>query len=130
MLKNKKEKTRITEKGITLVALVVTIVVLIILATISISIIFSEDGIMEKARQTKEYQANADAQWSETNANVISYIDDAIGGKNTPTTPQQPTYPVGPTGKQLVTSVTTTNHGTINAEDRLGNPITVPGGFA
>lgn len=66
------------QRGITLVALVVTIVVLIILATISIAIIFDEDGIMQKARDTQDYQANADAQWNATNANVIAYIDDAI----------------------------------------------------
>lgn len=66
------------QRGITLVALVVTIVVLIILATISISIIFDNDGIMQRARETQDYQANADAQWEQTNANVIAYIDSAL----------------------------------------------------
>lgn len=90
--------------GITLVALVVTIVVLIILATISISIIFDEDGIMKKARQTKEYQVNADAQWSETTANLISYIHDAINGSVTTETPENPEIPENPTIKEELTA--------------------------
>jgi len=45
-------------KGITLIALVVTIVVLIILATISINVVFSENGIIRKAQLAKDIQAN------------------------------------------------------------------------
>ena len=40
--------------GITLIALVVTIVVLIILATVSINIVFSEGGIIARAELAKE----------------------------------------------------------------------------
>lgn len=65
------------QKGITLVALVVTIVVLIILATISISVALN-GGLMDTARSTEKYQANADAQWSETEANIIAYIDATV----------------------------------------------------
>ena len=42
------------EKGITLVALVVTIVVLLILAFISISLLTGENGIINKAEESKE----------------------------------------------------------------------------
>ena len=44
---------RTTEKGITLVALVITIVILIILATITINAAFGEGGLIEKAQQAK-----------------------------------------------------------------------------
>ena len=44
-LKNK------SEKGITLIALVVTIVVLIILASISINAVLGQGGIIEKANK-------------------------------------------------------------------------------
>ena len=44
---------RTTEKGITLVALVITIVILIILATITINVAFGEGGLIEKAQQAK-----------------------------------------------------------------------------
>ena len=41
------------EKGITLVALVVTIVVLIILSTVSINTMFGDNGIISKAKKKK-----------------------------------------------------------------------------
>ena len=43
------------EKGITLVALVVTIVVLIILSTVSINTMFWDNGIISKAKKQKKY---------------------------------------------------------------------------
>ena len=42
------------ENGITLIALVVTIVVLLILAGITISLVFSENGIISKSKNAKE----------------------------------------------------------------------------
>lgn len=48
------------KKGITLIALVITIVVLIILATISINSVFGENGLIAKAEQGKqEYRAGS-----------------------------------------------------------------------
>lgn len=43
-----------TTRGITLIALVVTIVVLLILAGITISLVFSENGVIKKAGEAKE----------------------------------------------------------------------------
>ena len=62
------------QKGITLVALVVTIVVLIILATISISVAMNGD-LIGRAEKAGEYQANADAETSQFQSNTVSYID-------------------------------------------------------
>ena len=62
MYKNKKEqnvKSKITEKGITLVALVITIVILIILATITINVAFGEGGLIQKAQQAKNLTEQA-----------------------------------------------------------------------
>ena len=42
------------EKGITLVALVVTIIVLLILAFVAISMIMGDNGVVEKAKESKE----------------------------------------------------------------------------
>ena len=42
------------EKGITLVALVITIVVLIILASISVYALIGQNGIIERVKQAKE----------------------------------------------------------------------------
>ena len=49
------------QKGITLVALVVTIIVLIILAGISINLILGENGIITQAQRARELQINAEA---------------------------------------------------------------------
>jgi len=43
-------------KGITLIALVVTIIVLLILAGVTINIILGEGGIFERASQVEETQ--------------------------------------------------------------------------
>ena len=45
--------------GITLIALVVTIVILIILSVISVSALFGENGLIKKAQEAKQHQANA-----------------------------------------------------------------------
>lgn len=42
------------DTGITLIALVVTIVVLLILAGITIRLVFSDNGIINKARESEE----------------------------------------------------------------------------
>ena len=47
------------EKGITLVALVVTIVVLLILAGVSISLVLSNNGVINKAKNARTQYQNA-----------------------------------------------------------------------
>ena len=42
------------ERGITLIALVVTMVVLLILAGITISLVFGSNGVIKKAQDSKE----------------------------------------------------------------------------
>ena len=57
-----KEKLK-TNKGITLIALVVTIIVLLILATVTISIITGDDGVIDQAESAKE--ATERSQWED-----------------------------------------------------------------
>ena len=52
--KIKKQATKNGVKGITLIALVLTIIVLIILATVSISMVFGEDGLIARAELAQE----------------------------------------------------------------------------
>ena len=56
-LKNRNEIVKKSE-GITLVALVVTIVIMIILATVSISAVFGENGLITKAKEVSDKQSN------------------------------------------------------------------------
>ena len=71
------------QKGITLVALVVTIIVLIILAGISISLLLGENGLLDRAKEAKNVQANAEAKegremneaLEQINAIFANYLD-------------------------------------------------------
>ena len=54
------KKTR-KEKGITLIALVITVVILIILATISINFVFGENGLVARAEQATQLAEEARA---------------------------------------------------------------------
>ena len=59
-------------KGITLVALVVTIVVLLILAGVSINTVLGDDGIIKKAKEAAETTRRASAE-EEMNRLVLEY---------------------------------------------------------
>ena len=48
------KRTITKQNGITLIALIVTIVVLLILAGITISLVFSDNGIIKKAQEAAE----------------------------------------------------------------------------
>ncbi len=60
------------EKGVTLVALVITIIVLLILAGVSIAMLTGDNGILTKASDSKE--KNAKAQVTEDVSLAISEI--------------------------------------------------------
>lgn len=60
MERNKKmKKSKLQEAGITLVALVVTIIVLLILAGISIRMVLGQNGVIERARDSKNVMNEA-----------------------------------------------------------------------
>ena len=61
MAENTKLK-EIRNKGITLIMLVITIIVLIVLASVSINLILGKNGIIENAKQAKEIDAEQNAK--------------------------------------------------------------------
>ena len=79
-------------RGITLVALVVTIIIIIILASITMNMAFGDNGLMKQAQLAKDYYANDQKYTGETMINVDSYInkvlDNALGNEiDNPTDP-------------------------------------------
>ncbi len=62
------------QKGITLIALVITIVVLIILAGVAISLTLTDNGIFNRAKQARDMYKNA----SEDEMKMINSIDDVV----------------------------------------------------
>ena len=80
----KKEIKNKQEKGITLIALVVTIVVLLILAGVSISLVLNNNGVISKAKEAKnqyaEAQTNDEKQLNEVSDWIDTKVGDTIGG--------------------------------------------------
>ena len=63
------------ERGITLVALVITIIVLIILATVAISFAFGNNGLVNRAEEAKDFYANDTKYTEDSITNVEKYLD-------------------------------------------------------
>ena len=78
-MKDKRIEKLRNKQGITLVALVITIVILIILATVAINFAFGNNGLINRAEDAKKYYANDTAYTDESLSNVESYIDKIIG---------------------------------------------------
>ena len=75
----KKEIKNKQEKGITLIALVVTIVVLLILAGVSISLVLNNNGVISKAKDAKNQYAEAQTNDEKQLNEVTDWIDTKVG---------------------------------------------------
>ena len=71
------------ERGITLVALVITVIVLIILAGVTLSTLVGDNGIITKAQEAKQNMANAAAEEDKLIQNLLNEIKgiEAGGGE-------------------------------------------------
>ena len=126
---NKKSarKNYSNQTGITLIALVVTIVVLLILAGVSLNAIFSENGIIKRAQDAQ----NKMDQATQNDLDSINELNNWIDGKINGTTGGGTT---GGDANPSTTSKISTLVGTVvdkntKAEDAYGNKITIPKGF-
>ena len=103
----KKEIKNKQAKGITLIALVVTIVVLLILAGVSLSLVIGNDGIMKRAKEAKnryaEAQTNDEKQLNEL-ANGIDEMETEIKKVDGVPIPEGYYYVGGTKAKGLVIS--------------------------
>ena len=66
------------QKGITLVALVITIIILIILATVAISFAFGNNGLINRAQDATAYYANDTKYTEESITNVERFVDQIL----------------------------------------------------
>ena len=83
MLKKKKIREIRNENGITLVALVVTIIVLILLAGVSINLVIGNNGIMQKASKAKKDMEQAAKEEQE----VLSALEEKLDSLNAANAP-------------------------------------------
>ena len=77
------KKTLKKQKGITLIALVVTVIVLIILAGVSISLVLGENGIVNKAKKAKENTELAKTEEETMLNDLAKQIEEGTSGGTT-----------------------------------------------
>ncbi len=117
-MKYSKEK-QTKNKGITLIALVITIIVLLILAGVSIAMLTGQNGILTQAQKAKTETENA----AQNEAVALNQIEQELikqtGGE---------TSGGGTTGSTLET-VTGTETSNTTVQDSRENKVVVPAGF-
>ena len=122
------KKQEKNERGITLIALVVTIVVLLILAGVSVNALFGNSGIIEKAKEAQNAMDRAKENDEKEIGQLTNWIDNQVNGTtggNTTGGNDNPTTTL-PKVSTLVETVVDKN---TKAEDVYGNKITIPKGF-
>ena len=113
------------ENGITLIALVVTIVILIILAAVSMTMVLGNNGIFEQAKKGANSMASAETNTQAGFNSMSAEIDKIISGNGGSQNPEQPKETIEnakDTGKEFTDDKTT-------VEDSKGNKVVIPGGF-
>ena len=111
------------QTGITLIALVVTIVVLLILGGVTINALFGDTGIINRAKDAQ----NKMDQAAENDLNALNELNEWLDGKiNGTTGGKKPLI----TDSSLTSDDRTTSESTtVIAEDKNGNQVVVPGEF-
>ena len=85
-----KRNKRIKEKGITLVALVITIIILLILAGIAIASLTGDNGLFARADQARQNTLDAQNKENETLEGYENSIDKVLGEEIQQVTDQNP----------------------------------------
>ena len=75
----KKQHRKAQERGITLVALVITIIIIIILATVTINMAFGDNGLIKQAELARNMAANSTKHETESMANLTAYMNEMMG---------------------------------------------------
>ena len=110
MLKKLNEK-----RGITLIALVVTIVVLLILAGVSISLVLDNNGIIGKSKEARDKYAKSRKNEQEDLENTSEWIDEQVTGNPRPI--------------KVAVDTKATANGTINGKRATSNNPIIPEGY-
>ena len=124
-MEKSKNKFKIkNSKGITLIALVITIVVLIILAGVAINLTLSSNGIFNKAKEAKEQYLNAqEAEQEKINILSSQLSNGEVSEENTPTVT---TYSVTFNG----TNVTSNGVSSVNENETYTATLTAMSGYS
>ena len=107
------------EKGITLIALVITIIILIILATVTLNVVLGEGGLIDRAQQAKDLTEQAAKEEQEGLNSLMSEYTNIMSEDNI---------------NQIMTVIEAKNSGQIfekitPLKDDTSDILYVPGGF-
>ena len=113
-------------RGITLIALAVTIIVILILAGVTIDAVFSENGIINKAKEAANAMNNAVANDQAELNDLLEELNEIMNSewKNNIEIPDP--EPEKPSNIEDVTEI---QEETVQVEDEYGNKVTIPKGF-
>ena len=73
------KKTLKSKNGITLIALIITVIIMLILAGVAIAAVVDGDGLFSKTRQATETYENAAREEGDTIQSMINQIDEYLG---------------------------------------------------
>lgn len=119
MRKNRNKR----ENGITLVALVITIVILIILATVTINIVFGEEGLIRRAQESKNLTEQGVTDEEEEMNSIVGLIEDIEDGTiNVPEEPNKSEIEEAKDNETIFEE-------NVSLEDKNGNKVPIPEGF-
>ena len=111
------------EKGVTLIALVITIIILIILATVTITLVFGEGGLIQRAQEGKDLTEQAGKDEQDELKGAEEFINGVLAGTGTTIPPEEKSEVEEARESGTPFGDTTT------ITDDLDNEVTVPGGF-
>ena len=95
------EKTqKINNKGVTLVALVITIIILLILAGVTISALIGDNGIITKAQQLKDRWNNVMQDEMNSLEDLTNQLDGEFADKRIPISTEEQLLKIG-TGEEV-----------------------------
>ena len=111
------------QRGITLIALVITIVILIILATVSINVVLGEGGLIDRAQEGKSLTDQAQTDEQEELTGAEEYINGILVGIEN----QNPPGEKSEVAEAIENGTKYTD--TTPIKDDLENTVYIPGGF-
>ena len=142
-MRKESKKTKIgKQRGITLVALVITIIIIIILATVTINMAFGDNGLIKQAELARDLTANSTIAEQEGMNSLLSDFANLMADDSGTTQPGGNTEQGGDTEPEEPKVPSTTEEAkptpgedgpeftdTTPITDDEGNTVVIPGGF-
>ena len=117
-------------KGVTLTVLVITVIILLILAGISIAAFKGDKGLLNETKNMKNDIEDLQNKTIDDLHSIANDLASSTGDALNPDNPSNPSNPNPPTEDKTIADIVDKIQDTNNiVEDKNGNKITIPGGF-